>query len=245
MGVTIHYRGQLDDVGLLESLRDELADIAETLGWPSATLDDDWSEPPNASLGSGGVISGHLGLRGITITPHPKSESLDLFFDREGTIRSPMTVLMLLDGSLEPGKTGESIKTQFSDADTHIWVIGLLKYLKKKFAAMATEWLRAKRQPAGEEFDLDALVNHQLQWRAGQCPDENVYIHRNRELHDVSALILLDRSYSTDGYIDGERVLDIIRETIFCAGEVLSAATPKAKRATASEPTPRPNPSDS
>jgi nitric oxide reductase NorD protein len=98
----------------------------------------------------------------------------------------------------------------------------LILNLKKKFAAMATEWLRAKRQPSGEEFDLEALVDHQVQWRAGQCPDENVYIHRNRELHDVSAMILLDRSYSTDGYIDGERVLDIIRETIFCAGEVLA-----------------------
>lgn len=94
--------------------------------------------------------------------------------------------------------------------------------LKKKFAAMATEWLRAKRQPIGEEFDIEALVDHQVQWRAGQCPDENIYVHRNRELHDVSAMILVDRSYSTDGYIDGDRVLDLIRETIFCAGEVLA-----------------------
>jgi nitric oxide reductase NorD protein len=97
----------------------------------------------------------------------------------------------------------------------------LIVDLKKKFAALATEWLRVKRQPSGEELDLDAVVDHQVQWRSGQSPDENVYLHRNRELHDLSALILLDRSYSTDGYIDGERVLDIIRETIFCAGEVL------------------------
>ncbi|MFT4547886.1 MAG: nitric oxide reductase NorD protein [Verrucomicrobiales bacterium] len=94
--------------------------------------------------------------------------------------------------------------------------------LKKKFAAMATEWLCTKRQPSGDEFDIEALVDNQVQWRTGQCPDENVYLHRNRELHDVSAMILLDRSFSTDGYIDGERVLDIIRETIFCAGEVLA-----------------------
>ena len=98
----------------------------------------------------------------------------------------------------------------------------LILDLKKKFAALATEYLRAKRQPSGDDFDIDALVDHQIQWRGGQSPDENIYLHRNRELHDLSALILLDRSYSTDGYIDGERVLDIIRETIFCAGEVLA-----------------------
>ena len=93
----------------------------------------------------------------------------------------------------------------------------LILDLKKRFAAMATEWLRAKRQPSGEEFDLEALVDHQVQWRAGQCPDENIYVHRNRELHDVSVMILLDRSYSTDGYIDGDRVLDHhSRDNLLC-----------------------------
>lgn len=98
----------------------------------------------------------------------------------------------------------------------------LILDLKKKFAALATEWLRARRQPSGDDFDIDALVENQVQWRTGQSPDENIYIHRNRELHDLSALILLDRSFSTDGYIDGKLVLDLIRETIFCTGEVLS-----------------------
>lgn len=98
----------------------------------------------------------------------------------------------------------------------------LILDLKKKFAHLATEWLRAKRQPSGDEFDIEALVDNQIQGRTGGSPDENVYLHRNRELHDVAALILLDRSFSTDGYIDGKRVLDIIRETIFCTGEVMA-----------------------
>jgi nitric oxide reductase NorD protein len=37
----------------------------------------------------------------------------------------------------------------------------------------------------------------------------------------VAALILLDRSFSTDSYLGGQRVLDLIRETILCVGEVL------------------------
>jgi len=98
----------------------------------------------------------------------------------------------------------------------------LILSLKKKFAHLANEYLRAKRQASGDELDLDALVDYQVAWRAGQNPDENIYLHRKRELHDVAALVLLDRSYSTDSYVDGLRVLDIIRETMLCTGEVLS-----------------------
>lgn len=98
----------------------------------------------------------------------------------------------------------------------------LIVSLKKKLAHLANDYLRTKRQPSGEELDIDAVVDYQVGWLAGQNPDENIYLHRKRELHDVAALVLLDRSYSTDGYVDGLRVLDIIRETMLCTGEVLS-----------------------
>ena len=50
---------------------------------------------------------------------------------------------------------------------------------------------------------------------------EAIYLNRKRDLHDSAALVLLDVSYSTDAWIDGRRVLDVIRETVFCVGEVL------------------------
>jgi hypothetical protein len=112
---------------------EEIHDIANTMGWPSSTLDDDWTTPPNASFQSGGVIEGNLGLKGIKITPHHKSESLCLFFDRDGNLRCPMGVLLILDGNLKSEDAWVSMKTQFSNPETHIWVIGLLKYLKKKY----------------------------------------------------------------------------------------------------------------
>lgn len=133
MGVSIHYRGRLDDTGLLPSLRDEVSDIADTMGWPSTILDNDWSIPPNAKLPPGGRIEGCLGLKGIQITPHPESEPLALFFDRDGYLRSPMTMLSILDGTLKPENAWVTVKTQFSGPDTHVWVTGLLKYLKKRY----------------------------------------------------------------------------------------------------------------
>lgn len=133
MGVSIHYRGRIDSAALLPSLREEIADIARSMGWPSTTLDDDWSISPDANLATGGRIQGHLGLKGIQITPHPDSEPLVLFFDRDGYIRSPVTMALILDGTLQPKTAWVSMKTQFAAPDTHVWVIGLLKYLKKRY----------------------------------------------------------------------------------------------------------------
>ena len=41
MGVTIHYRGKLDDSGRVGDLQRELADIAESIGWKWRVLEDD------------------------------------------------------------------------------------------------------------------------------------------------------------------------------------------------------------
>lgn len=97
----------------------------------------------------------------------------------------------------------------------------LVRKLKRQFASLTSAWLELKRQPTGDEFDLDAVVNSQVELRAGITPTERIYTNRQRELHDVSAILLLDLSYSTDSWLQDQRVLDTIRETVFCVGEVL------------------------
>ena len=93
--------------------------------------------------------------------------------------------------------------------------------LRKKMAALATQTQRAKRQPDGPELDIDAVVAAQVASRSGHSPDDRLYIQRQRKLHDVAALILMDQSFSTDAWLDDARVLDTIRETLFCVGEVM------------------------
>ena len=93
--------------------------------------------------------------------------------------------------------------------------------LRKKLAALATQTQRAKRQPHGPELDIDAVIAAQVAARGGHAPDERIYIRRQRRLHDVAALILMDQSFSTDSWLDDARVLDTIRETLFCVGEVM------------------------
>ena len=84
MGVTIHYRGQLADVGKLDILCDELVQIAEKMDWSYNRLDENWSKPAGVRLehdGRGARIVGHLGLKGISFKPHPQCESVPLFFN--------------------------------------------------------------------------------------------------------------------------------------------------------------------
>jgi len=135
MGISIHYRGRLDDVGQLGILCEELADIAGAMGWESVRLDDDWEQPVNARLRgtpSGAHIDGNLGLKGISITG-AGAESLSFFFDREGNLRCPVSMVLILEGTLDPEDAWVSVKTQFASPEVHVWVVGLLKYLKKRY----------------------------------------------------------------------------------------------------------------
>ena len=48
MGVTLHYRGTLDDLNRLPALRAELADVAQAMGWSAVRIDDDYDAPLDA-----------------------------------------------------------------------------------------------------------------------------------------------------------------------------------------------------
>jgi hypothetical protein len=136
MGVSIHYRGRLDDVGQLGKLCAELADLARAMGWECTPLDDDWDQPPDARLEvtSGGArIEGRLGLKGVLLTPNVEAESLSFLFDREGKLRSLLDMVSILEGTLNPEDACVSVKTQFGGPQVHVWMIGLLKYLKKRY----------------------------------------------------------------------------------------------------------------
>lgn len=136
MGVTIHYRGKLDDITKLDNLCNELKDIAGWMGWETRILDDDWSDPPDARLvhnSKGAEIKGNLALKGIILHPESNVESIEFLFDREGNLRSAMNTLLICEGTLKSEDTWNFVKTQFGGADAHVWIIGLLKHVKKHY----------------------------------------------------------------------------------------------------------------
>jgi hypothetical protein len=138
MGVTIHYRGRLDDVGQLPKLCDEMADIARAMEWETTRLEDDWERPADARLrftSKGAEMDGHLGLKGILLKPNVDAESLSFLFDREGHLRSMMDVVMIADATLKLEDAWVSVKTQFASPEVHAWIVGLLKYVKKRYVS--------------------------------------------------------------------------------------------------------------
>jgi nitric oxide reductase NorD protein len=71
---------------------------------------------------------------------------------------------------------------------------------------------RLRRQPEGDRFDLDALVDAAIAVRAGIQPDNRVYMRTLHEKRSLSALVLLDLSASTSQRLGETGMLDAIRE---------------------------------
>lgn len=67
---------------------------------------------------------------------------------------------------------------------------------------------RLRRQTEGEEFEPDALVRAMSDLRSGQMPDLRVYRRTRRQKPDLSVLLLLDLSASTNARTgDGQATL--------------------------------------
>ena len=117
MGLTIHYQGGIDRIEDIPKLVNELEDIAESMGWTSQRINDDESDP---------------NFRGIIVNPKGECEPLCFLFDRKGKLR---TLVDLVSDQVEPTEYSyfNSTKTQFAAVETHVWIIGLLRYLKKRY----------------------------------------------------------------------------------------------------------------
>jgi hypothetical protein len=136
MGVSIHYRGKMADISKIEVLCDELALVAEKMGWPCTRLVEDWSKPANATIEvteKGSQITGHLPLKGIAFSIHPKCESLRFFFDAGGNLCDPVSMTLISQGALKSEDVWIAVKTQFAGPETHVWIVGLLKYIQEHY----------------------------------------------------------------------------------------------------------------
>ena len=73
---------------------------------------------------------------------------------------------------------------------------GDTRSLRRALARLGTELERHRRQPQGEDLDLDAAVDSYVEVRAGSFSDDAVYLESQRSRRDLSVLVLLDISGS-------------------------------------------------
>lgn len=117
MGLSIHYSGTIDRTEDIPRFIEELTDIAGSMDWTVKSVNGDEADPR---------------FRGIILTPKGDCEPLCFIFDREGRLRR---LVDLLNAQVEPTEYSFSTatKTQFTEVGTHVWIIGLLRYLKKRY----------------------------------------------------------------------------------------------------------------
>lgn len=117
MGLSIHYSGTIDRIEDIPQFVEELTDIADAMDWMVQPINEDEADP---------------NFRGIIVNPKGDCEPLCFIFDREGRLRPLMD---LLTEQVEPTQYSffTATKTQFAEIETHVWIVGLLRYLKKRY----------------------------------------------------------------------------------------------------------------
>lgn len=84
------------------------------------------------------------------------------------------------------------------------------------------------RQLEGPQFDLERIVERHADLMAGRTPPDRLYLNVRREPRDVALLVLFDRSLSTDGWVEGRRVLDIEVRSLIMLSDAFSGLLDEA-----------------
>lgn len=93
--------------------------------------------------------------------------------------------------------------------------------LRKMLTSVNNKMMQQKRQSQGDEFDIDSLTDLFTDVHARKTPSENIYISNRKKEKDLSILLLLDISLSSDGYAANNRVIDVEKEVSILFGEIL------------------------
>ena len=93
--------------------------------------------------------------------------------------------------------------------------------LRKMLTTVNNKYQQQRRQTQGEEFDLDAIIDLFVDVNSGHTPSEKIYLSKRKKEKDLSILLLLDISLSSDGYAAGNRVIDVEKQVSILFGEIL------------------------
>lgn len=97
--------------------------------------------------------------------------------------------------------------------------------LRNQFQALAPARVWHRAQPDGQEVDLDAYLRFAADRRAGSpTGGDALYRDMRSGARDLACMLMADLSLSTDTWInDHDRVIDVIRDSLFLFAEALDA----------------------
>ena len=103
----------------------------------------------------------------------------------------------------------------------HKPIVGRLKHLIEAMQPQGVQRLR--KQEDGDEIDLNAAVSAMVQMRMGEQPDPRIMMRNVRKVRDLSVLLLIDLSESTNDTVLGSdnTVLQLAREATVLLADAL------------------------
>jgi nitric oxide reductase NorD protein len=96
-----------------------------------------------------------------------------------------------------------------------------LMSLRKMLTSVNNKFRMQRRQPQGDSFDIDAVTDLFVDIKSGFTPSEKIYLSKRKKEKDLSILLLLDTSLSSDSYAAGNRVIDVEKQASILFGEIL------------------------
>ena len=104
----------------------------------------------------------------------------------------------------------------------HKPVIGRLKHLIEAMQPQGVQ--RIRKQEDGDEIDLNAAVSSMIAMRMGENPDTRIMMRNLRKVRDLSVLLLIDLSESTNDAVFGSEstVLQLAREATVLLADALN-----------------------
>ncbi|PWC47785.1 nitric oxide reductase activation protein NorD [Azospirillum sp. TSA6c] len=98
-----------------------------------------------------------------------------------------------------------------------------IRQVRRQFEALRPRRMLFTGQADGDELDLAALVRSRADLRAGGCGSDRVHQQVRSAARDLAVAVLVDGSLSTDGWIEGRRVLDVEKEALLALSHGLTA----------------------
>jgi len=105
--------------------------------------------------------------------------------------------------------------TQFVDETLNKYT-GLVKNLRRTFEILRGEDKTLKKQPYGDDIDIDALVDGWADMASGLEMPENIFTKMHKEERNIAVIFMVDMSGSTKGWIN-----DAERESLVLLSEAL------------------------
>lgn len=104
----------------------------------------------------------------------------------------------------------------------HRRLISRMKFLLDAMQPQGVQ--RIRKLEDGDEIDLNAALSSMIEMRMGEQPDPRIMMRSVRKTRDISILVLLDLSHSTNDKVAGQNhtVLDLTREACVLLADAIA-----------------------